>query len=245
MTQGETMDATQMQEIRLRVMEAVARARAAAVSLAAAVEAIMSNTARLTPEARTSDATALVAERRATIQETAEQARGILRGGYAVVDAEISRLVNFSDVERDEAHRALEPILRASATGPELLLNLYRKRHRDNAARFLIEEQAAVAIDAIGDLDNFEFRNAWDALQEELAAERGPEELEANARRSELDALGLYVDAAEAVAMIDLALMGPASELGNEERGRLGIQRSMAEATVNRYENEHASNVLA
>ena len=45
--------------------------------------------------------------------------------------------------------------------------------------------------------------------------------------------------------MIDLALMDPASELGNEERGRLGIQRSMAEATVNRYENEHAPNVLA
>lgn len=237
------MDVNQTREIRARVMEAVARARAAAVSLAAQVEAIMGNSERLTPEARRSDAAALVAERRATIREAAEQARRILAGGSAVLDVELQRFVGFSEAERDEAERILRPVLDASATAPELLLNLYRKRHRDNAARFLIEQTAAAVIDAVGDLDGGEFRASWEALQEELAAERGPEELEANARRSELDALAEYVDAAEAVAMIDLALMDPASELGNEERGGLGIQRSMAEATVNRYENEHVPNV--
>ena len=223
----------------------MARARAAAVSLVAQIEAIMSNTERLTLEARTSDATALVAERRATVQEAAGQARSILSGGYAVLDADLARILAVDSGAMAEAERTLRPVLNASAENPAMLLNLYLQRHRDNAARMLIEQTAAAVIDALGDLDNFAFRDAWNELQRDTAATRGPEELEANARRQELDALAEYVDAAEAVAMIDLALMDPASELGNEERGRLGIQRSMAEATVNRYENEHASNVLA
>ncbi len=81
--------------------------------------------------------------------------------------------------------------------------------------------------------------------EEELAAERGPEELEANARAQELDEMAAYVDAAEAVAMIDLALMDPASEVGADERGGMQISRQMSESTVHAYENEHAASALA
>jgi len=155
-------------------------------------------------------------------------------------DADISRLVAVEPGALDAADRALRPVLNASTAEPGMLPNLYRMRHRNNAERLLIEQTAAGLIDALGDLDDFAFRDSWRLLQQELAAERGPEELEALGLGRELDALTEYVDAAEAVAMIDLSTMDPASEVGADERERILISRQVSEATVHAYESEHA-----
>ena len=221
-------------------MAAVAEGRSVLGAAAAAVEAIMANTARLTPEARRADAAALVAERQARIERMAGEARRRLVVARAVLDAYLERITAASNEELAAAREDLRLGFAQAERDPSLLLNTYRNRHRDPAARRVIERQAQGIIDTLGDSDNFAFRNNWDALQEELAATRSPEELEANTRRQELDALALYVDAAESVAMIDLALMDPAAEMSSDERERLQISRSMAEATVNQYENEYA-----
>jgi hypothetical protein len=205
----------------------------------------MANTARLTPEARRSDAAALVAERRERIGQMASEARRVLVGARAVLDVEIAALLAVTPEELAAAERTLRPILNAAAQNPEMLLNLYRARHLDGAQRLLIEETAAALIDALGDSDNYAFGNSWNALQQELAAERGPEEVEANARVRELDALAEYVDAAEAVAVMDLALMDPAREASTDQREQMLIGRQMSEAVVNAYENEHAVQALA
>lgn len=234
------MNPIEMREIRARVMVAVRQSREVVGALAAEVEKILASE-RLTPEARTSDAAALVAQRRENIAETAREGRRILEGARASNDADVARLVAVGPVALEEAERALRPVLNASAGNPELLLNLYRSRHRDNASRLLIEQTAEALIDALGGSDNYAFRDSWNGLQQELAASRSPEEMEANARAQELDEMAENVDAAEAVAMVDLALMDPSSEIGVEERGRMQISRQMSEPTVHAYENEHAA----
>ena len=223
----------------------MAESRAVAVSLAAEVEAIMANTARLTPEARRSDAAALVAERRARIERLVGEAHRILEGWYAELDKDLERITAASSEELAEAREDFRLGFAQAERDPSLLLNTYRNRHRDPAARRVIERQAGGLIDTLGDSDNFAFRNNWEALQEESAGERGPEELEANTRRQELVALAEYVDAAEAVAMIDLATMDPAFVVSDDERQRMLIRRQMSESVVHAYENEHAVGVPA
>jgi len=235
------MDANQLQTIRIRIMQAVAEGRSVVEALAAEIEAVMGQTERLTPEARRADVARLVAERRGRIERMASEARRVLVGARADQDADIATLVSVGPGELDAADRALRPVLNASAAEPGLLVNLYRSRHRDNAERLLIEQTAAALIDGLGGLDDYAFRDSWRSLQQELAAERGPEEMEANARARELDEMAEYVDASEAVAMVDLSLMDPASEAGAEERGGMTVGRQLHEAQVNEYESNHAS----
>ncbi len=134
----------------------------------------------------------------------------------------------------------LRAALNAASQRPELLLNLYRERHLDKPAdRLLIEEMASGMIYALGNSDNYEFRDAWNVLQEELTLARGPEEIEALGHRAELDELGSYLDDAQRLVGADLTLMNPS--VTGEDRERVLMNRAMAEAEVNRYELENAA----
>ena len=121
---------------------------------------------------------------------------------------------------------------------PEILLNLYGQRHGDPADRRLIEEAALALADGLGDLDNFAFRDSWRTLQQELAASRGPEELEALGIRSELEELSSYLDASGDLVGIDLTLLDPNPTPG-VDLDQVAVRRSMVEAEVNTYESEH------
>ncbi len=74
-------------------------------------------------------------------------------------------------------------------------------------------------------------------MQEELVSARGPEELAAQ------DDLAAYVASSATLVSLDLSLLDP-SVIG-ERQGALGIQRSMVEAKVNEYENDHPSGAAA
>lgn len=243
------MNALQMDlEIRRRILALAAQDRTGIDSLGRRIEEIMSST-RLTPEAASSDAAALLAGGEGPRIRTllSEHARRILRGGYAVVDADLDRITGATDQAVAAAREELAGGLRAASQNPFLLLNLYEKRHRDNAARRVLEGEASVLIDTLGDSDNFAFREAWNARVQDLAAARSPEEMEANSVRSELDELGEFLEAAETVTAIDLALMNPAASeaTSSDERERLQISRSFAEAVVNAYHNKYPSGLAA
>ncbi len=104
--------------------------------------------------------------------------------------------------------------------------------------RARIEEVASGMIDALGDSDNYGFRDAWNALQQELALARTPEELEALGHRATLEDLGSYLKNARTLVQADLALIDPT--LPRADRDRILTQRPFAEAEVNRYEAENA-----
>lgn len=93
-------------------------------------------------------------------------------------------------------------------------------------------------IDVLGGSDNYEFRNAWNALQQELALARGPEELEALGHRASLEELRSYLESAQTLVHADIALMDPS--LSPTDRGRIALQRPYPEAAVHRYETENA-----
>jgi len=143
---------------------------------------------------------------------------------------------------RDAPEGALRPTLNASGQDPDLLLGLYRRRHGDNASRLLIEETALPLIDALVGKGELGFRDAWDALQQELSPARGPEELAALSMRSVLDDAAGYLDAAEELVGIDLTLLDPSFD---GDREALAIRRAFLEAEVNRFESDHPSDVAA
>ena len=237
------MTAEEVARIQARIIGIVRNARSGVEALQAQIDGIMSNTARLTPEARRSDAAELLAPGRTRIMGMLrEEARGVLAGAFAAVDNTLGRLTAVGDEDLAAADRSLRPVLNAAMGRPEVLLNLYRERHLSPADRRLIEGTAAAVIDGLGGLDNYAFRDEWNALQQELMAARGPEELEALSRRSVLEGLEGYLDAAERLVGIDLALMDPSF---NGDRDDLAVRRSMAEAEVNRYENENAAGMAA
>ena len=163
------------------------------------------------------------------------------------MDATLVRLTEVRPGEMDASARDLRPVLdlavtRAAAGEPELLVNLARFAE-DYAARRVVERATVALVGALGGTDNYQTRNAWDAVQEELAAARGPEELAALDARGELDDLAAYVASSATLVSLDLSLLDPS--ITGERRDALAVQRAMSEAQVNEYESKHASGVLA
>lgn len=215
-------------------------ARGQVGELSRRINSIMSNTARLTPEARRDDVAAALGEERPRILAIlAGEARSALELEYAGVERTLGTLTAVSPEELAEAERNLRPALAAAAQRPDMLLNLIRERHQQPADRRLIEEAARGMIDGLGDLDNYAFRDAWNALEQQLTASRGPEEMEALGQRAVLDDLASYLDSAQQLVGIDLRLLDPS--LAGEERNTLLVTRAMPEAHVNRYESDNAS----
>jgi len=233
-------------EIRRRILALWAEDRRGIDSLGARVAEIWGNTERLTEEARRADVGLVLGQEGTRIRTLlSEDARRILRGGYAVVDTDLDRITATTDEELATADRALRPALNSSFERPEVLPRLLREWHRDHARRRLIEDTADVVIVGLGGEAGGRLRQELGNLRLELAASGGPEEMEANSVRSELDELGEFLDAAETVTAIDLALMNPAVQTSSDELERLQISRSIAEAVVNAYHNKYPSGLAA
>ena len=192
--------------------------------------------------------TVALAEARSRIMATLqEDAPRVVAGAMAEVDSTLVRLTEVRPGERDASARDLRPVLdlavtRAAAGEPELLVNLARFAE-DNAARRVVERAAVALVGALGGTDNYQTRNAWDAVQEELAAARGPEELAALDARGELDDLAAYVASSTTLVSLDLSLLDPS--ITGERRDTLSVQRAMIAAQVNEFESKHASGVPA
>ncbi len=233
------MTAEQIRQIQQQVIGLVAGMRSSVGQLQNRVDSIWGDTDRLTPAARQSEVAMVLAEGRTRILGLIEEPRGILNRAYAEVEGTLGNLTAVAPEELAEAERNLRTALGAASQRPELLLNLYRERHLRPADRRLIEGAALGMIDALGSSDNYGFRDSWNSLQQELAAARGPEELEAASHRAVLDELAAYLGNVEELVGIDLTLMDPS--LTGESRDQVLITRSLAEAEVNRYETENAS----
>jgi hypothetical protein len=165
----------------------------------------------------------------------------------AEVDATLVRLTEVRPGERDASARDLRPVLdlavtRAAAGELELLVNLARFAE-DYAARRVVERATVALVGALGGTDNYQTRNAWDAVQEELVAARGPEELAALDARGELEDLAAYVANSATLVSLDLSLLDPS--ITGERRDTLSVQRAMIAAQVNEFESKHASGVPA
>lgn len=66
----------------------------------------------------------------------------------------------------------------------------------------------------------------------------GPEEAEALSQRSTLEETSSYLDAAQALVQVELAVMDPSYD---EDRDAAMIAQSLAEAEVTSYETSNAS----
>jgi hypothetical protein len=232
--------AEEIVQIQRRVMRLGRDAKEAVADLQSRKDSIMSNTQRLTPQARQQDVAMALGEGRARIMGMLEDdARGVVDRGYAEVERTLGRLQDVDPEELAASERNLRVALNAASQRPELLLNLYRQRHLQRPDRLIVEGTASGMIDALGDSDNYAFRDAWNSLQQELSLARGPEELEALSQRAALDELSTYLDNLARVVGADLALMDPS--ISREGRDSTSVARAMAEAVVNEYETLHAS----
>jgi hypothetical protein len=86
----------------------------------------------------------------------------------AEVDATLVQLTEVRPEERDASARDLRPVLdlavtRAAAGELELLVNLARFAE-DYAARRVVEQATVALVGALGGTDNYQTRNAWDAV---------------------------------------------------------------------------------
>lgn len=94
-----------------------------------------------------------------------------------------------------------------------------------------------MVIDGLGGADGGAFEESWRFLSEELAPSLPEAEREALAHREALDELGGYLQAAHLVVEFELSSLDP--EAGPSEGEMIGIERHRA--TLNRYEDEHSS----
>lgn len=233
------MTSEEIMKIQRRVIGLVRTARSGVAALEQRVNSILGS-ARPSDQAKTADAASALGEGRAEIQTIIEdEAGGVMRRALAQVDGVLGRLKDVSPGELARSEMGLRAALNAASGRPELLLNLYRERHlRRRADRVLIEEVASGMIDALGDEDNYGFRDAWNELQQELALARSPEELEALGHRATLEELDSYLENARTLVQADLALVD--RSLPRADRDRILSQRPFSEAEVNRYEAENA-----
>lgn len=232
------MDAQEVVQIQRRVMGLVRAAGSAVATLQNKVDSILMDT-RLTQEAKQVDVATALGEGRGQIQTVIEdEAGGVMQRALAQVDWTLGRLKDVSPEALARSELGLRAALGVVSQRPELLLNLYRERHLQPADRVLIEEAVQGMIDVLGNSDNYEFRNAWNSLQQELALARGPEELEALGHRAKLEELGSYLESARTLVHANLALMDPS--LRQADRERIATQQPFAESAVHRYETENA-----
>lgn len=238
------MTVEEIVHIQRQVIALVRTALGAVEALQNKIDSIWGDTQRLTPEARRTDVALALGEGRVEIEAMLqEQARGIVDRGYAQIEGTLGRLTAVPPEELAASERVLRAALDAASRRHELFLNLYRERHLRLADRLLIEETASGLIDALGNSDNYEFRDSWNALLEEISLARGPEEREALGHRAALEELDSYLNSAQIFVGADLTLMAmfadpPAS---SEDRDLVLTQRGMAESVVNTYENAKAS----
>ncbi len=233
------MNAEEVVEVQRQVMGRGRAARGSVRALEQRVNQIWSNTERFTLEARRVDVSTALGEGRAQIETVImDEAGGILERAQAQVERTLGGLRDVTQEELARSEMGLRAAVNAASQRPELLLNLYRERHLRLADRVLIEEAAQGMIDALGNSDNYEFRDAWNSLQQDLALARSPEELEALGYQATLDELASYLENAQTLVHADLSLMSP--ELPRADRERISVRRSFAEAEANRYETENA-----
>lgn len=238
------MNEEQWRRLVERIVGFVRVARSGVVTLETEINRIMSDTARLTPEARRSDvATALAEGTTRILAILREEARTSLNNWIAVQDDALVKLTAVAPDQLEARSRVLQPVLNGALERPHVLINAYRQRHNLPADRKLLEETASAVIDGLGDLDNYEFRDSWRALQQEIAVSRGPEEAKARDYRAALDDMGTYLDNAEILVGADLTLLDPS--ITGDRRGEILTQRAMVEARVNEWEANNAGEFSA
>jgi len=234
------MTAENMALIRERIIGVGQQARNALEDLRGRVDQIWSSVEgqRLTPEARSSDVAVALAEGRTRVMSLIEdEAQGILDEAIAVNDRVQGRLTSASDDDLAASQRRLSVALTAAASNPQLLINLYRERHLDNADRAVIEGAAGALADALGNTDQFAFRDGWRAVQQEVALQRGPKEVEAVSERCVLEECQDYLANLAKLLGADLSLMNPSRSRADQTS--IGISRQMFEAEVNTFELRH------
>jgi hypothetical protein len=230
--------AEEIVQIRRQVIGLVRVARSGVAALQTRVESIWGDV-RLTEQAKRVDISTALGEGRVAIEGLLEdEAVGALNRGVAQVERAIGRLKDVPADELSTTELALRPVLDAACREPVRLLNLYRQRHLRRADRLLIEQSTEAMIDALGDTDNYELRDSWRALQDELALARSDEEREALGYRDSLEELGAYLENARTVVEADLALLK--LDLSQAERESLVVPRARAEAAINEFESGHA-----
>lgn len=237
------MTAEEIMQIQRQVMVLVRTARMAVETLQTKIDSIWGDTVRLTPEAKRTDVALALGEGRVEIEALlAEQARGVLDRGYGYVEQTLGGLMVVPPEELAASERRLRAALEEASRHHELFLNLYRARHLRLADRLLIEEAASGLIDALGGSDNYEFRDSWNSLLEEISLARGPDEREALGQRAALEKLDSYLYNAQIVVGADLTLMGMFADptATGEDRDRVLTQKALAESVVNTYENANA-----
>lgn len=202
-------------------------------------DSIWSDTERLTEPARRKDISMVIIEGKVSIDGVMEDARDIVSRGNDEIDRTLGSLLHVEPEDLQRRATLLAPVLGAATHGgnQERLLNLYKARHLQPADRLIIEEAASATIDALGS-DVGDFAQDWHSLQQELAVARDPQEAEALSQRGALDETSSYLDAAQALVQVELAVMDPSYD---EDRDAAMIAQSLAEAEVTSYETSNAS----
>ena len=220
---------------RRRVVARVGAARAAVEALRLRVESVMGDI-RLSVQGREEEVERILGEGRKTVEAELYAARVAVDAGIFQAERHLSELTEVAPEVLAARAAVLSPVLNVAFENPEALLNTYRRRFGNPTDRRLLEESARVVIDGRAGSDGGQLEYDFNALQEELSAQRPPEERQALAERAELSELASYLESAERVVRIDL----DALRIEGISDALL-IARERAVAAVNRYESLHAS----
>jgi len=218
-----------------RVIGRVGAARSLVEALRLRVEGVMAD-ARLSDQGRQEEVERILGDGHPAVEAELYAARVAVDDGVFQVERHLSELTDVPPEVLAARATVLSPVLNVALERREALLNALRRRFGDPADRRLLEESARVVIDGLAGSDGGQFEYDFNALQEELSAQRPPEERQALSDRDELSELASYLECAERVVRIDL----DALRIEGVSDGLL-IARERAVAAVNRYESLHAS----
>jgi len=213
----------------------VGAARSLVEALRLRVEGVMGDV-RLSDQGRHEEVERILGDGRDAVEAELYAARVAVDGSLFEAERRLSELTDVSPEALAARAAVLSPVLNVAFENPEALLNTYRRRFGNPTDRRLLEESARVVIDGRGGSDGGQLEYDFNALQEELSAQRPPEERQALSDRAELSELASYLDSAERVVRVDL----DALRIEGVSDGLL-IARENAVAEVNRYESLHAS----
>jgi|SRR5215211_934669 len=222
-------------DTRRRVIARVGAARSTIEALRTRIDRVLSD-GRLSAQGQEEDVKKILDEGRPAVEAELYAARVAIDAGVFQAERRLSELTEVAPEVLAARAAVLSPVLNVAMERREALLNAYRRRFGDPTDRRLLEESARVVIDGLASSDGGQFEYDFNALQEELSAQRPPEERQALSDRAELSELASYIESAERIVQIDL----DALRIEGVSDALL-IARENAVAEVNRYESLHAS----